>query len=277
MYLCNKKKMKFSIITINYNNYEGLRRTVESVIGQTYKDFEYIVIDGGSTDCSVDIIKENDLAISYWISERDNGIYHAMNKGVIQAHGDYCIFMNSGDCFYDSYVLEGVSCNLNNEDVIVGKVVINDNHDIISPPPPKNELTFYHLYSGAIPHQGAFIKRELLIKYPYDEKLKISSDWKFFVQTLIIDNFSINYIDVFIARYDLNGFSSSNPELMRKEKDEVLASMFPPRVIADYQRMKQSECLTQTITPLLRLHYRIDKLVYKIACLILRIKTDSHE
>lgn len=269
--------MLYTIITINYNNTNGLRRTIESVVVQSCRNFEYIVIDGGSTDGSVDVIKEYSTEIDFWVSEKDHGIYHAMNKGVILSHGDYCIFMNSGDCFYDSSVLEKVSCNLNNEDVIVGKVVINDNYDIISPPPPKNELTFYHLYSGAIPHQGSFIKRELLIKYPYDEKLKISSDWKFFVQTLIIDNCSIDYIDVFIARYDLNGFSSSNPELMRKEKDEVLASMFPPRVIADYQRMKQSECLTQTITPLLRLHYRIDKLVYKIASLILRIKTDSHE
>lgn len=268
--------MRFSIITINYNNCEGLCRTIESVIGQTYKDFEYIIIDGGSTDGSVDVITENGWAISYWISERDNGIYHAMNKGVIQAHGDFSIFMNSGDYFYDSCVLEKVSHNHNEEDIIVGKVVIDDNNNIISPP-PLSELTFYHLYSGAIPHQGAFIRTDLLRKYPYDENLKISSDWKFFVQSLILDNCSIRYLDIFVSRYDLNGFSSSNPELMRKEKDEVLASMFPPRVLTDYQRMKQSECLTQSLTPLLRLHYKIDKFVYKIASILLRIKKDGNE
>ena len=98
--------MLFSVITINYNNCEGLQRTIDSVIGQTFKDFEFIVIDGGSTDGSVDIINKNAASITYWISERDNGIYHAMNKGIAQAHGDYCIFMNSGDCFYNIEVLK---------------------------------------------------------------------------------------------------------------------------------------------------------------------------
>lgn len=198
-----------------------------------------------------------------------------MNKGVIHAHGDYCIFMNSGDCFYDSYVLERVSRNHNNEDVIVGKVAIDDKDNIISPP-PKNELTFYHLYSGAIPHQGAFIKTRLLKEKPYDEDLSISSDWKFFVQTLIFDNCSIRYLDVFVSRYDMNGISASNPELMRKEKDDVLADMFPPRVLEDYKHMKQSECLTQTLTPQIKESYRIDKLLYSLALLLLRIRRLFH-
>ena len=265
--------MLFSIITINYNNYDGLRRTIESVVGQTLNDYEYIIIDGNSTDGSVDVIKENAASISYWISERDNGIYHAMNKGVTQAHGDYCIFMNSGDVFYDKRVLDNVSHSCSYEDIIVGKVVIDDQDHIISPPPMSGELTLYHLYSGAIPHQGSFIRTELLKKYPYDEDLKISSDWKFFVQTLILDNCSIRYLDVFIARYDTDGFSSANPKLMRQEKDEILKSLFPPRVIADYQRMKASECLTQTLTPRLKLNYVIDKLLFKIGGLLLKIRT----
>ena len=99
-------RMRYSIITINYNNSEGLKRTIKSVISQTSKDFEYIIIDGGSTDGSVDIIKQYATHIRYWISEKDKGVYNAMNKGVAQAHGDYCIFMNSGDCFHSSDVLD---------------------------------------------------------------------------------------------------------------------------------------------------------------------------
>ena len=91
--------MRYSIITINYNNEEGLRHTIESIVCQTYTDFEFIIIDGGSTDGSVDVIKEYAEHIAYWVSEKDNGRYNAMNKGVCQAKGDYCIFMNSGDCF----------------------------------------------------------------------------------------------------------------------------------------------------------------------------------
>lgn len=266
--------MRYSIITINYNNREGLRQTIKSVLGQTYIDYEYIVIDGGSTDGSADVIREYSDKISYWVSERDHGIYHAMNKGVAHAHGDYCIFMNSGDIFYNNFVLEDVSKNNSSEDIIVGKVVIDEQDNIISPP-PEGELTLYHLYWGAIPHQGAFIKTHLLLKYPYDETLKISSDWKFFLQTLIFDNCSIRYIDVYIARYDMNGFSAAHPKLMREEKDKILQERFPPRMLADYLRMKQSECLTMRLAPKLRINYGIDKILYRIGIILLKIRTKT--
>lgn len=263
--------MRYSIITINYNNKEGLRRTIESVVGQTYNDYEFIIIDGGSTDGSTDVIKEYVSSISYWISEKDRGIYHAMNKGVAQACGEYCIFMNSGDCFYDSKVLNCVFELNANEDVVVGKVAIDDANHIISPA-PKNEFTMYHLYSGSIPHQGSFIRTELLRKFPYDEELKISSDWKFFVQTLIFHNRSIRYIDNYIARYDMGGIGVSHPELMKSEKNQYLKEVLPPRVIRDYEFMKASECLTQSLTPLLRKYYNIDKILYKLGSFLLKLK-----
>lgn len=262
--------MRFSVITINYNNCEGLHQTVNSVLGQSYSDFEYIIIDGGSTDGSVDILKEYSDKIQYWVSEPDNGIYHAMNKGVAHAHGEYCIFMNSGDCLYSQTVLERVDAENPVEDVVVGKVSIDKQGNIISPP-PKGELTMYHLYSGSIPHQGSFIKTDLLRKFPYDENLKISSDWKFFVQILIVNNGSIRYLDEFVAIYDTDGLSSNNPKLMRKEKEDVMSALFPQRIIADYQIMKESECLTQSLTPLLRQHYRVDKFLYRFGKLLLSL------
>lgn len=262
--------MRYSVITINYNNVDGLRRTIESVVRQTSVDYEYIVIDGGSTDGSLDVIKEYDSSISYWISERDNGIYHAMNKGVIHASGDYCIFMNSGDAFFDDNVLNNLSiCNYR-DDIIVGKVTIDAQNHIISPPPILGELTLYHLYSGSIPHQGSFIRTDLLRTHPYDENLKISSDWKFFVQTLIFDNCSIRYVDVFIARYDIDGYSSTHQKQMQQEKERILSDMFPPRVLSDYLHMKSSECLTQKLTPVLRQHYTIDKILYNIGRFLIK-------
>ena len=263
--------MRYSVITINYNNSKGLRQTIDSVLGQTYKDFEYIIIDGGSMDGSVEVLKEYGDKITFWKSEADSGIYNAMNKGVAYAHGDYCIFMNSGDFFYNESVLERVNATNHSEDVVVGKVVV-DIHDHIISPPPKGELTMYHLYSGSIPHQGAFIKTWLLRKYPYDESLRISSDWKFFVQTLILDNCPIRYLDEFIARYDTEGLSSSNPELMRQEKEKVMSSLFPPRVLADYRKLKESECLTQTLTHQLRMHYRIDRFLFRLGALLLQLE-----
>ena len=113
---------KFSIITINYNNKEGLRKTIESVVGQSFRDFEYIIIDGGSTDGSIEVIKEYAGKVDYWVSEPDKGIYHAMNKGVLQAHGEYLNFMNSGDEFYNNGVLQEVAPSLDS-DIVVGKIV----------------------------------------------------------------------------------------------------------------------------------------------------------
>mgnify|MGYP002521206215 CR=1 FL=1 len=263
--------MRYSVITINYNNRDGLRRTIESVVQQKSTDKEFIVIDGGSTDGSTEVIRQYADQIDYWVSEHDRGIYHAMNKGVAQAHGDYCIFMNSGDWFYDEEVLARVNSASPTEDVVVGKVSIDDENHIISPP-PHSDLTMYHLYSGSIPHQGSFIRTSLLRKYPYDESLKISSDWKFFVQTLILDHCSIRYLDVFVARYNTEGLSSSNPKLMRQEKEEVLSALFPPRVLADYRKLKASECLTQTLTPQLRKHYGIDKLLFRLGTLLLKLQ-----
>ena len=263
--------MRYSVITINYNNCKGLRQTIDSVLGQSYKDFEYIIIDGGSSDGSVEILNEYDDKIHFWVSEPDNGIYNAMNKGVVQAHGEYCIFMNSGDCFYDLTVLERVNAADPTEDIVVGKVAIDKQNHIISPP-PKGNLTMFHLYSGSIPHQGSFIRTDLLRRYPYDESLKISSDWKFFVQTLIIDNCSILYLDEFVARYDTDGLSSSNPKLMRQEKEAVMSALFPPRVLADYRKVKESECLTQTLTPQLRKRYGIDKLLFRLGSLLLKLQ-----
>lgn len=263
---------KYSIITINYNNADGLRRTIESVVSQTFDDYEYVIIDGGSTDGSVDVIKEYEHNITYWVSEKDGGIYNAMNKGVKAAHGVYLIFMNSGDVFFCNTVLSDVYLHINDEDIIIGNVLSSDTRVIISPPPTNRILTMYHLYSGAIPHQGTFVKLALQNKYPFDEKLRIAADWKFFLQSIIFDNCSVKYINVNVAIYDMTGLSSQNPLAMREEKEKVLSEFLPLRVIDDYRLMKESECLTQTLTPLLRTSYSIDKLLYRIGKLLLTLK-----
>lgn len=261
--------MKYSIITINYNNKRGLFDTMNSIINQSCNDYEYIIIDGGSTDGSTDVIKEYESHITYWISEKDKGVYHAMNKGIAQAHGDYCIFMNSGDCFYNEHVLESVANKYLTEDIIVGNV-INEVGTIMSPQSLR-DISLYHFYSAAIPHQGAFIRTQLLKMNPYDESLRISADWKFFLKTIIMDNCSFIYISDIIAIYNTEGISSRNPTLMRKEKDQILSELFPPRLLLDYQLMKESECKMQSLTPKLRKHYRIDKFVYFISSLFLSL------
>ena len=243
--------MKFSVITINYNNVKGLVRTIESVIQLNDKDFEYIIIDGGSTDGSVDVIKRYANYIKYWVSERDNGVYHAMNKGVAKAKGEYCVFMNSGDCFHSAEALNSVhDCQ---EDIICGKVIKGS---CMTPSGHhKPTITLVDLMRGSLPHQAMFIKRELLQKHPYDEQYKIVSDWKFCLEAMIIDNCTFRNIDEVIADYDTTGISTNSNGLLPKEKKLIIKEIFPPRIIADYQRfapvddelIDQSIKLTQTV------------------------------
>ena len=263
--------MLYSIITINFNNCDGLRRTIESVVNQTNADYEYIVIDGGSTDGSVDVIQKYSDRISYWVSEKDDGIYNAMNKGVRHAHGDYCLFLNSGDSFYDKHVLNDNLLSDSKCDIVVGRLVSDsDGRELCSP--PSYDISMYYFYTSTLPHQASFIKTKLLKQYPYDESLKIVSDWKFFVDMIIIHQCSVRFVDIKIAKFDMNGVSTSDTKKTWEEKYSVLQRMLPYRVLIDYKRMKSSECLTQTLTSQLRRSYTIDRLIYMIARVLLKFK-----
>ena len=263
--------MLYSIITINFNNCDGLRRTIESVVNQTNADYEYIVIDGGSTDGSVDVIQKYSDRISYWVSEKDDGIYNAMNKGVWHAHGDYCLFLNSGDSFYDKHVLNENLLSDSKCDIVVGRLVSDsDGRELFSP--PSYDISMYYFYTSTLPHQASFIKTKLLKQYPYDESLKIVSDWKFFVDMIIIHQCSVRFVDIKIAKFDMNGVSTSDTKNTWEEKYSVLQRMLPYRVLIDYKRMKSSECLTQTLTSQLRRSYTIDRLIYMIARVLLKFK-----
>ncbi len=244
--------MRYSVITINFNNKDGLNHTINSVISQTNTDYEFIIIDGGSTDGSVDIIRKYEKNITYWVSEKDYGIYHAMNKGVVQAHGDYCIFMNSGDGFHSPDVLDSIANY--QEDIICGKVI--KGNDTKASGLFRSSITLVDLMRASLPHQAMIIKRELLVNHPYDEHYKILSDWKFCIETIVFDNCSYRNLDVIVADYDTNGISTNSNGLLPKEREQILKEMFPPRIIADYQRLfpvddellDQALLLTQTVS-----------------------------
>lgn len=157
--------MKLSIITVNRNNTEGLRKTIESVVSQTYTDFEYIIIDGASTDGSVDIIKEYADRITYWVSEPDNGIYNAMNKGILKAKGEYLQFLNSGDWLTNNDVLKYVFDLRRDEDVLYGDEFLFYNINKIVRKAYPQKLTFYDLFVGSISHEGSFYKDTYLISF----------------------------------------------------------------------------------------------------------------
>ncbi|MEN8226432.1 MAG: glycosyltransferase family 2 protein, partial [Bacteroidota bacterium] len=189
--------LKLSIISVCLNNREGLQKTIESVIGQSYNDFEFIIIDGDSDDGSVELIKEHENKISKWISEKDTGIYNAMNKGIGLANGEYCLFLNSGDVLSSKEILKEVFTEKHDADIIYGDLIRkkgNKNYRITRYP---DKLTLYHFYVPvpSLHHQASFIKRALFEKFGlYREDFKVIADWEFFFRTIILNNCSIKHI-----------------------------------------------------------------------------------
>ncbi len=213
--------MRLSIITINYNNKIGLEKTIESVINQTYTDFEYIVIDGGSTDDSADLIKKNSNKIKYWISEKDTGVYNAMNKGIKQAKGNYLVFLNSGDYFTDNDVLNDLSKSCKNTDIVFGDIKYTSEHsEFISYSPDK--ITFSFFLQHSLPHPCTAIHRSLFEKYGYyKEDIKIAADWVFFLDMICKNNASYKHINRVISNFLIGGLSS-DIEKVKIEKHDYL-------------------------------------------------------
>ena len=230
--------MKLSIITVNRNNAEGLEKTILSVINQKFTDYEYIIIDGNSTDDSIEIINKYSEHISFWVSEPDSGIYNAMNKGIKKANGEYVIFMNSGDCFFNNYSLEKIFSVEQIEDFLIGETIINWKYFKERTRIP-SKLTSYHLMTESVSHQATFIKRKLFdeIGY-YDESLMICSDWKFVLIAFVKYNKSIKKLTETIALIDVNGISNSKKFLpkKRKEREDTLLTCFP-QLYDDYKEL----------------------------------------
>ena len=265
--------MTVSVVTINYNHADGLRRTIESVVAQTSKDYEFIVIDGGSADGSVDVIKEYADKIDYWVSEPDGGIYPAMNKGVRVAHGEYCIFMNSGDEFYTKDVIESIVNLQINEDIVCGDICFGEKN--ISPNPDK--VTMRTFYKRTLYHQASFIKTQLLREHPYDETMRSAADWKFFMHELVFRNASYKHIPIVIARFEGGGISMTNSEISRKEVRAELEKCLPERILADYEDYvfgstpyRQLFTTVEQIPPVRKIVYRVNVLLLKALNLRLR-------
>lgn len=218
--------MKLSIITINLNNVSGLKKTIDSVVSQSFGDFEWIVIDGGSTDGSKELIEEYSSHFAFWISEPDSGIYNAMNKGVTHANGEYCQFLNSGDCFYDSNSLELVFINSVCGDIIYGDMQVERDGGLERIIRYEDNLSFVNLVNRSISHPSSFIRRELLQASPYNEDMKIVSDWEFFIKMALADKTFV-HIPVVVTRFDLSGISAIDAELNEKERKAVTSSLLP--------------------------------------------------
>jgi glycosyltransferase involved in cell wall biosynthesis len=207
-----------------------LEKTIQSVICQKYTDYEYIIIDGNSTDNSVEIIKKYSGRIHYWISEPDTGIYNAMNKGIRKAKGKYVIFMNSGDCFISVNTLMNVFSSEHTADLLVGNVIMKwkwYKEKRLCP----SKITFYFFFTGdTLRHQATFTKRNLFDEIGlYDEQYKICSDWKFALFAIIKYNKSLEKLEEDIALVDTSGISIADEfaSCLKKERADVIKEYFP--------------------------------------------------
>ncbi|WP_194091529.1 glycosyltransferase family 2 protein [Vibrio hibernica] len=218
-------KAKLSIVTICYNAEKDLPNTIKSVIDQGYKNVEYIIIDGGSSDNSLDIIKYyEELALSRgivykWLSERDQGIYDALNKGISLATGEWINFMNAGDRFVDSNVLLDIApFLLESDDIVYGNTIdkLNDQNNRYS-----RAKTVDELYKGSIfCHQSCFVRLALHKEYPFNLNYNICADFDFFFRMYILGK-RFKHVDKYIAIYDLNGISSNNLAYLKEMKSIV--------------------------------------------------------
>jgi len=245
--------MKFSIITVNYNNKTGLFNTIKSVINQTFSDFEFIIIDGGSDDGSIEVIKEYSDRITYWVSERDNGIYNGMNKGIVQAKGDYVNFMNSGDTFYSNNTLENVYSMMNDNDIIIGKDYNQDPNSgegFTTILPTRMSMAAFFMWT--LPHQSAFIRRSLFDNALYDESLHIVADWKFYLDKIVYEGKAVQLLDMAICNREQEGVSVIQASKTKDERQKVLSTLLPPGIYKDYDTLAKLDRNT----------------LYKLLCLI---------
>lgn len=279
------RNMKLSIVTINYNNVEGLKKTLASVASQTYRDIEHFIIDGGSTDGSVEAIKEyvasnpnRDPFFKHtvkWVSEKDNGIYNAMNKGIEIALGrrvvnsfnrseqcedkcseadrlkqsgvenkvlpDYIQILNSGDIFAAQDVVERMVAEIEKAEypeLLYGNMIKKDfSSGKIIGKSREVEYSLRQYYASTMNHDCCFIRRDVYEKYGlYDENLKIVSDWKWFLQAIGLGHVKPLYVDTDVTIFDASGISEANLELRNKERRLVLKDVLPPAILADYAK-----------------------------------------
>ncbi|RZJ49551.1 MAG: glycosyltransferase [Flavobacterium sp.] len=221
---------KISIITVNLNNLSGLQKTVKSILSQTFKEFEFIIVDGNSTDGSKEYIQEVSENLSQWISEPDKGIYNAMNKGIRMAKGEYLCFLNSGDIFLDNSTLEKVHSKLSEEaDIYYGDVVWDQvNKKRIIPAPKK--LSYPFLLTHNVNHQSCFIKKTLFDDiFYYNENFHIISDWEFLIYAVCKKQIPTKHLEMTVSVYDASGISSDvkNKKAICADRRSVIEKHFP--------------------------------------------------
>lgn len=214
--------LKISIITVSYNAAATIEQAISSVVNQTYKNIEYIIIDGGSTDGTVDIIRKYEDRIAYWVSEPDKGIYDAMNKGIDAATGDYVYFLGADDALLSKDIVWGITTDIvrTNADLYSYGVYIVDNRGkqkYYSNAHAKRNSNLVDM----VPHQGMFVRYKLIKYFQFDTHYKVSADYKFFLQCYLDVSIRKIYFDRAVAFFAFEGLSSNNLKIIKLEHEQI--------------------------------------------------------
>lgn len=279
--------MKLSIITINYNNAVGLKKTLDSVAAQNSLAFEHIIIDGASTDKSVEVIHEyeNTLASSFsplasrltWLSKPDTGVYNAMNKGIKLSKGEYLLFLNSGDYLIADDVIDKVFAHDCYADILCARCDVSDNGKVVWTSNPPKKVTFGTLYTVGLAHQSTFIRRTLFefVGY-YDESFRYNADIEFWYRAIIDNGATTQRIDVITTDYNLDGISSKENQ-SAKYIEEMRRILQPYKAFTDdydvflrreqetqlYDWIKQHSCLHNLLIFLNKVERKLKRIFYK--------------
>jgi glycosyltransferase involved in cell wall biosynthesis len=210
---------QLSIITINFNDAAGLEKTIQSVTEQTFGEIEFIVIDGGSTDGSIEVIKKYESKISFWVSEKDNGIFNAQNKGLAQATGEYCLFLNSGDTLHSKTSVASVFHKKPHADLVACDMAFL--YEIgIEIRKQSKQVKEETLFLSSIWHPATLIKRSVFDTYGnYNEKYRIAADYDFFLRTALVNEVSYQHLNIVLSNFDTTGISS-NPAHAKRHAEE---------------------------------------------------------
>lgn len=237
--------IRLTIITVNLNNKAGLQKTVESVFKQTFREFEYIIVDGASVDGSIEEITKTDnpgIRQLQVISEPDSGVYEAMNKGIRAASGQYLLFLNSGDFLVDEHVLQEVFQKDHSADFLLGKCHVSENGKVIWTSDPPEYVTFGFLYTQGLAHQATFIKKDVFLQSGlYKEDFRYNGDIEFWYRTIIMKDCTTERLPIVVADYNKHGISHVERENDRykKEKELILSNPLFRRFIPDYEAWKK--------------------------------------
>lgn len=248
---------KLTIITINFNHKEGLKRTIDSIVNQTFTDYEWIVVDGGSTDGSKELLEQYQDHFAWWCSEPDKGVYNAMNKGITQATGEYINFMNSGDMFATPTILEEIFSKSYTVDILYGIMVRgNINGPQNNTPLLKPNIEWYDFYYCTFNHQATFTKRRLYTAIGlFDETYHLYGDWDFFAKAIVHHHVDTQYLPAIIAIYEGGGISDTSnkqKEELQKMRNNIYGESLNESLMREYIG------LTEVILP-----HKLPRMIYK--------------